>query len=160
VGSDGCPTTAPSNTLRDGSLGVGLSKICTDSVARARTPQAALAIKWALTHLGQPYSQPKRMVAGYADCSSFVSRAYAAGGANIVGSWAPTTYTLLAARYAHHIPLSQAKPGDLVFPHTGHVTMLLADGFKTETNQTGDVSKVTRAYTSAYATVWIDPSRI
>ena len=160
VGPDGCPTIAPSNTLRGGSLSVGLSKVCADSVAGARTPEAALAIKWALANLGQTYSQPKRMVPGYSDCSSFVSRAYDAGGAKILGSWSPTTFTLLAAKYAPHIQLSAAKPGDLVFPSTGHVAMLLADGFMVDTNQTGDVSKVSRAYTSAFATVWINPALI
>jgi hypothetical protein len=168
VGPDGCPEDAPGNTLRDGAGKIGIHRLCTDSVARARTPQAAKAIKWALTHLGWPYSQPRRNANGYADCSSFVSRAYRDSGAipNLYpkGTNAPTTITLVSVRWMHRISLSQAQPGDLVEPipnsaDTGHVAMQLADGYKVHTNRTGDVSHVERAYTSAYWAGWVDPAR-
>jgi hypothetical protein len=55
--------------------------------------------------------------------------------------------------------LRQAMPGDLVEPNPGHVTMLLADGYKAQTNRTGDVSKVDRAYSSAYWVGWVDAKR-
>ncbi|MBO2465322.1 transglycosylase family protein [Actinomadura violacea] len=167
VGPDGCPTNAPGNTLRDGAKKIGIHKLCADSVAKARTPQAAKAIKWALTHLGWPYSQARRNENGYADCSSFVTRAYRDSGAipNLYpkGSNAPTTITLVSVRWVHRISLGQAQPGDLVEPipnseDTGHVAMRLADGYKVHTNRTGDVSHVERDYTSAYWVGWVDPS--
>ncbi|MFD0540692.1 hypothetical protein ACFQY7_49715 [Actinomadura luteofluorescens] len=76
------------------------------------------------------------------------------------GTNAPVTTTFVGARWTHKITLSQAKPGDLVEPHSGHVAMQLADGYKVHTNQTGDVSKVERAYSSAYWVGWIDPSKV
>ncbi|GGT76502.1 hypothetical protein GCM10010177_38340 [Actinomadura citrea] len=167
VGPDGCPENAPNNTLREGAKEIGIRKLCVDSVAQARTPQAAMAIKWALTHLGWPYApldSGKRNDPGWADCSSFVSRAYRDSGAipNLYpkGSNAPVTTTFVGARWTHKISLSQAKPGDLVEPHSGHVAMQLADGYKVHTNQTGDVSKVERAYSGAYWVGWIDPSKV
>ncbi|GAA2252120.1 hypothetical protein GCM10010402_04080 [Actinomadura luteofluorescens] len=167
VGPDGCPENAPDNTLREGAKEIGIRKLCVDSVAQARTPQAAMAIKWALTHLGWPYApldSGKRNDPGWADCSSFVSRAYRDSGAikNLYpqGTNAPVTTTFVGARWTHKITLSQAKPGDLVEPHSGHVAMQLADGYKVHTNQTGDVSKVERAYSSAYWVGWIDPSKV
>ena len=159
-GPDGCPTSAPSGTLRDGAARVGVARLCADSVARARTPYAARAIKFALRNLGAPYSQPNRMGAFSFDCSSYVTRAYDAGGLDVVRGWAPTTYTILGARWAVRESFSSRRPGDLVLPIPGHVSMSLADGFKVHTNHTGDVSHVTRDYTSAYATVRVDPSKV
>ena len=166
VGPDGCPREAPRNTLRDGASRIGIHKLCVDSVAQARTPEAAKAIKWALTHLGWPYSQARRNEDGYADCSSFVSRAYRDSGAipNLYprGSNAPVTGTFRQVPWMHKIPYSQVKPGDLVEPHPGHVAMQLADGYKVHTNQTGDVSKVDRAYgaNSVYWAGWVDASKV
>ncbi len=164
VGPDGCPTNAPPNTLRAGADKIGVHKLCVDSVAKARTPQAAMAIKYALTHLGVPYCEcvPQRNEPGYYDCSSFVSRAYRDSGAipNLYKGNAPTTDVLRAVPWTHQISLAQAQPGDLVEPHSGHVTMQLADGYKVHTNQTGDVSHVERAYTSAYWVGWVDPTKV
>jgi cell wall-associated NlpC family hydrolase len=161
VGPDGCPTAAPPNTLRGGSASVGIAKLCADSVAQARTPQAANAIKAAMANLGKPYSQPKRNSPGFFDCSSFVTRAYQTAGVPIAppGQNAPTTKTIVRARWAVHIPLSQVRPGDLIEPTSGHVAMALADGFVIHTNATGDVSHVRSMYSSAYAVVWVDPSK-
>jgi cell wall-associated NlpC family hydrolase len=159
-GPDGCPTSAPSGTLRAGSAGIGIAKLCADSVADARTPYAARAIKFALRNLGAPYSQPQRMASFRYDCSSFVMRAYDSAGLNVVNGWAPNTTAIRAADWAVKIPHSSRRPGDLEFPYPGHVAMTLADGYKVHTNRTGDVSHVTDDYTSAYWTVRIDPSRV
>ena len=167
VGPDGCPKEAPPNTLREGAAEIGINKLCVDSVAQARTPEAAKAIKWALTHLGIPYSQDHRNEANWADCSSFVSRAYRDSGAipNLYpqGSNAPVTGpppvpNIRQASWSQEIPFSQLKPGDLVEPHPGHVAMRLANGYKVHTNQTGDVSKVDRAYSSAFWSGWVNGS--
>lgn len=159
--SDGCPTTAPDNTLRNGAADIGIAQLCADSVAGAPTPQAALAIKWALNHLDIPYSQPLRNSAGYADCSSFLSRAYTAGGVPLIhpGVNAPTTKIFAAANWAGHIAYAQAQPGDLVEPEPGHVVMVLAHGFIVHTSTDGDVSHVRSAYFSdPYLTLRIDPA--
>ncbi|WP_141578177.1 NlpC/P60 family protein [Actinomadura sp. WMMA1423] len=174
VGPDGCPIEVGTRALHDGVVNkatnpdqITIHKLCVDSVAKARTPQAAMAIKWALNHLNWPYApldSGKRNDPGWADCSSFVSRAYRDSGAipNLYpkGSNAPVTGTFREVRWMHKIQISQAKPGDLVEPHSGHVAMQLADGYKVHTNRTGDVSKVERAYTSAYWVGWVDASKV
>ena len=156
----GCPSSAPAGTLRGGATDI--AKICADSVAQARSPEAANAIKNALNNLGAPYSQPSRNAPGQFDCSSFVTRMYELAGVNIApsGQNAPTTGVIAAAPWAIHEDISQAKPGDLVEPFSGHVVMLLADGFIAETSEPGDVSHVTSVYWSTpYLAVWIDPSK-
>ena len=161
VGPDGCPTSAPPNTMRGGAPDI--AKLCADSVAQARSPQAALAVKAALAHLGIPYDQPKRNQDGYYDCASFVTRMYDLAGVNLAppGQNAPTTYVIASAAWAIHIPYSGGQPGDLAEPGPGHVTMLLADNMLVETSSKGDVSHVTsRYYTAPYMTAWIDPAKV
>jgi cell wall-associated NlpC family hydrolase len=157
--SSGCPTSAPPNTMRDGAPDI--ATLCANSVAAARSSQAAAAIKWALSNLGVPYSQPLRNEVGYFDCSSFVSRAYQAAGVPIAppGVNAPTTYTIANAPWAIHESLSAALPGDLVEPDSGHVVMLLSGGFVAQASMPGDVTNVTALWTSEpYLVVWIDPA--
>ncbi|MGI8330897.1 peptidoglycan amidohydrolase family protein [Actinomadura scrupuli] len=162
IGPDGCPTNAPQNTLRAGSDKIGIHQLCVDSVAKAGTPQAAMAIKWALSHLGWVYSMERRNEPNIADCSSFVSRAYRDSGAipNLYRGNAPTTGTFRVVRWMKQISLSQAQPGDLVEPHSGHVAMQLADGYKVHTNTRTDVSRVERAYSSAYWVGKVVPSAV
>ncbi|MCO6009160.1 C40 family peptidase [Actinoallomurus purpureus] len=164
VGPDGCPENAPSNTLLGGSDKIGIHKLCVDSVAQARTPQAAMAVKWALTSLGWPYTQniPARTTGKSADCSSFVSRAYRDSGAipNLFHGNAPITTTFREVPWGHQIPFSEAKPGDLVEPESGHVVMHLADGYNVQESTWGEVSHVKREYSSAFWTGWIDASKV
>ncbi len=165
VGSEGCPTVDVPATLRDGSEGIGAAKLCRYAVKRAATPQAALAITWAFQHLGAAYAcgGVGRMLPYRADCSSFVSRAYAEGaGLNTAGStWAPSTRNMvpwdgvaLDPHYAY-VATKALRPGDLVLydtcPQGGcpykHVVMYLgAPGGGTpwmlHTNSCGDVAKV------------------
>ncbi|GAA3973896.1 hypothetical protein GCM10023085_65490 [Actinomadura viridis] len=164
IGPDGCPENARGNTLRHGSAAIGIHKLCVDSVAQARTPEAAKAIKWALANLNLPYCMcvPERNQDNFADCSSFVSKAYRNSGAipNLYQGNAPTTDTLRNVRWTHQIPLSQAKPGDLVEPHPGHVAMQLTHGYMVHTNTRKDVSRVERAYSSAYWVGWVDATKV
>lgn len=163
VGPEGCPTSAPANTLRKAAASMSIATICANAVAGARSPEAAAAIKYALSHVGLPYSQPKRNQDGYYDCSSFVSRAYQSAGVNIAppGRNAPTTKTFAAASWAPRLSADELKPGDWFEPHNGHIVMVLADGLMVHTNRTGDVSHVTSLYTSApYAAGWVDSSRV
>jgi hypothetical protein len=161
VGPDGCPTKAPPNTLRQGAAKIGIAKLCADAVAKARTPEAAKAIKWALSQgLGLKYSMPRRNEPGFADCSSFVSRAYRDAIPGLYTGNAPTTHTLRGLSWTRKIPLGRAKPGDLVEPHPGHVAMQLAGGYKVHTNRTGDVAHVTRGYSSATWVGWVDPAKV
>jgi hypothetical protein len=160
--SIGCPTDAPDRTLRDGSAVIGLAKLCADSAAAAPTPQAALAIKWALASLGLPYSQELRNFAGWADCSSFVTRAYTAAGVPIAMPMvnAPTTDTIRTSAWAVMEPSTALLPGDLVEPEPGHVVMMLAHGFMVHTSNTGDVAHVSVAYAQPWLSLRIDPAAV
>lgn len=162
VGPDGCPEQVPANTLRHGSDKIGVHKLCVDSVAQARTPQAAMAIKWALSHLGYPYCMCGLRNTTNFDCSSFVSRSYRDSGAipNLYQGNAPTTHKLRNVPWAHQITFAQVAPGDLVEPHSGHVAMQLADGYKVHTNDPSDVSRIERAYSSAYWSGWVDANAV
>jgi cell wall-associated NlpC family hydrolase len=158
--SSGCPLDAPPNTLP--SSVTNIEALCQASVAGARSSQAALAIKYALNNLGDPYSQALRNSVGYYDCSSFVSRAYQAAGVPIApaGQNAPTTYTIANAPWAVHESWSAAQPGDLIEPDSGHVVILLADGYIAQAPMTGEVTDVTAVWWSEpYLSVWIDPSQ-
>jgi cell wall-associated NlpC family hydrolase len=158
--SSGCPLDAPPNTLPASVTSV--EALCQASVAGARSPQAALAIKYALNNLGDPYSQALRNSVGYYDCSSFATRAYQAAGVPIApaGQNAPTTYVIANAPWAIHESWSSAQPGDLIEPDSGHVVILLADGYIAQAPMTGEVTDVTAVWWSEpYLSVWIDPSQ-
>ena len=79
----------------------------------------------AYRHTGKPYSQPLRMQEGYADCSSFVYKVTMETlGKNWKGTWAPSTYTMASRTDLwHEIPLSQARPGDILW-RSGHTSFL------------------------------------
>lgn len=159
VSSQGCPSSAPAGTLLDGAP--SLASLCSQSVAEARSAQAASAIIYALDHLGDPYSQPLRNARGYYDCSSLVSRAYQSAGVPIAppGQNAPTTYAIASAPWAVRESLSQAKPGDLEEPTPDHVVMLLADGYVVQAPYTGSSVDVVSNWTaSPYLVAWISPS--
>ncbi len=168
IGTDGCPLDNVPGTLRDGADVIGAAELCRSAVAQAATPQAALAIQWAFTHLGSTYAcgGAGRMLPWRMDCSSFVSRAYAEGaGLGTAGStWAPSTRNMvpwdgvpLDPHYAYVAPQA-LRAGDLVLYDTcpgggcpyRHVVMYLGspDGgqsfWMAHTNACGDVAKVER----------------
>lgn len=163
VGADGCPTSAPANTLRHGAERVGINKICADAVADAATPEAARAVKVALGagFLGAPYSQPKRNSPGWYDCSSYVTRAYSAIGVNLApsGQNAPTTATMVGGhRWSRRIPASDMRAGDLALINApGHVAMYLGNNWIVHTNRTGDISHVRNLYKTPELVLRVDP---
>ena len=153
----GCPTSVPTDTLRDGSSSLGASALCRQAVAAAATPQAALAIQAAFHMLGAPYAcgGVGRMDAFRFDCSSLVSRAYYLGaGLDTAGrDWAPSTRDMVPwdgvklASWAVRVAPNSLHPGDLVLYDTGgstyrHVVMYIGNGFMLHTNSCGDVAHV------------------
>jgi cell wall-associated NlpC family hydrolase len=157
IGPDGCPTTAPTNSIRAG-LPEDVARLCARSVALASTPEAALAIKYAFRALGATYAcegSGRNLPMRY-DCSSLVARAYAEGAGLLTATatWIPTTRNLLPwdgatqAAWARDIEPDEALPGDLVLYDTErissrHVVMLLADGYMLHIAECGDISHVT-----------------
>lgn len=161
VGLDGCPKDSPANTLRDGSSSIGAAELCRRSVAQAKTPQAALAIKWAFSKLGAPYACKGigRMAPWRFDCSSLVSRAYFESSGIPVASanYAPSTRNMmpwdgvaLDPHYELIETTDKIAPGDLLLYRSctsspcsyQHVVMALSDGYILHTNSCGDVAHV------------------
>lgn len=164
VGKDGCPKSVLDGTVPQG---VDVKKLCKRAVKAAVTPQAAMAVKYALLRLGAPYACGGlgRLEAWRYDCSSYVSRAYSEGaGLGTAGDgWAPSTRDMVpwdgAALDPHYAPIepSRLKPGDLVLYDTcpageacpyRHVVMYLGsieDGglpMMAHTNSCGSVAHV------------------
>lgn len=155
VDARGCPQAAPMN-----SSPVDVQVLCRRAVKQAATPQAASALKWALTRLGAPYACGGigRMDPFRFDCSSYVSRAYADGaGLQTAGdTWAPSTRNMVpwdgVALDRHYAPISdkQLRPGDLVLYDTcpsntcgyKHVAMYLGFDLMAHTNACGGVAHI------------------
>ena len=125
VSKDGCPKAVLEGTVP---VDVLVKRLCENAIKNAPTPQAAVAIKWALIRLGAPYACEGigRLEPWRYDCSSYVSRAYSEGaGLGTAGkTWAPSTRNMvpwdgvpLDQHYAP-IPPTELKPGDLVLYDT------------------------------------------
>lgn len=124
----------------------------------AMSPGAQGAIQAAQQYIGTPYSWgggttsgPSRGFAQGAntvgfDCSSLVQYAWAKAGVKL------PRVTQDQIKVGQRVPsLAQAQPGDLLFPHAGHVQMYLGDGRVIEAPQTGGHVQVTNARPSYIA---------
>lgn len=164
IDSQDCPADdvpIPGQSMEGGSYEFGMSKICQNSVDQARSPEAAIAVKWMLNRVGRVwYSQPQRMAEDKADCSSSISRAYQEGaGLKLYpeGGNAWVTWTFLGTGGPGiprpdgiiDVPTSELRPGDAYLPHDGHVVMVLSDGFIVHASQDGTPIKVQKFYHGA-----------
>lgn len=124
-----------------GAQAVSASASMIGAAADASSAQVINAAKGAL---GTPYSwgggTPSGPTKGFGrgantvgfDCSSLVQMAWAKAGVQLPR----TTYEQIKVGQA--VPnLAQARPGDLLFPSTGHVQMYLGDGKVIEAPRTG-----------------------
>lgn len=89
----------------------------------------------ALTRLGCPYvwgaTGPNRF-----DCSGLVKWAYAQAGVPL----RRTTYEQITDGVP--VPRAQVRPGDLVFPHTGHVQMAIGNNLVIEAPYSGATVRI------------------
>lgn len=99
--------------------------------------RALRAVRAALSRLGRPYvwgaTGPDRF-----DCSGLVQWAYAQAGVRLHR----TTYEQI--HQGVPVPRSEVRPGDLVFPHTGHVQMAIGNGMVVEAPQPGATVQISR----------------
>ncbi|MFM9035984.1 MAG: C40 family peptidase [Mycobacterium sp.] len=99
--------------------------------------RAETAVRAALSRLGRPYvwgaTGPDRF-----DCSGLVQWAYAQAGVRLHR----TTYQQIH----DGIPVARSaiRPGDLVFPHTGHVQMSIGGNLVVEAPQPGATVQISR----------------
>ena len=102
-----------------------------------RGRRAEVAVRAALSRLGRPYvwgaTGPDRF-----DCSGLVQWAYARAGVPLHR----TTYQQINDGVP--IARSQVRPGDLVFPHAGHVQMAIGDNLVVEAPQPGATVQISR----------------
>lgn len=102
------------------------------SLDRLQLPntRAGLAVRAALSRLGKPYvwgaTGPDRF-----DCSGLTQWAYQQAGVRL----SRTTYTQIHDGIP--VPRSQIRPGDLVFPSTGHVQLAIGDNMVVEAPHAG-----------------------
>ena len=106
--------------------------------------KAVKVLKKAYTALGKNYSQPKRMMKDYYDCSSLVYRSYSPYGINFgTTGWAPTAAMEADYMYKHGkmkwhkgVSYKKLKPGDIIFigtcqkgyyPGIHHVAIYVGD---------------------------------
>ena len=116
------------------------SKKSGKSVSAPAGGNAQAILNEAYKHLGAKYvwgaTGPETF-----DCSGFTSYVYKhAAGMDI----SRTTYTQIDV--GQPVSEDQLKPGDLVFPHTGHVGIYVGNGQMIHAPQTGDVIKVSPVY--------------
>lgn len=101
----------------------------------APNPRAAAAVRAALSRLGCPYvwgaTGPDRF-----DCSGLTQWAWRQAGVDL----SRTTFTQISDGPA--VPRSMAAPGDLVFPHSGHVQMYIGNGQVVEAPTAGQNVKI------------------
>lgn len=102
-----------------------------------REVRAANAVRAALSRLGRPYvwgaTGPDRF-----DCSGLVQWAYARAGVRL----RRTTYEQIHDGLP--VARSAVLPGDLVFPHTGHVQLAIGNGLVVEAPQPGATVQISR----------------
>jgi peptidoglycan DL-endopeptidase CwlO len=96
----------------------------------SRNGRAAIAVRAALSRLGRPYvwgaTGPDQF-----DCSGLVQWSYAQAGIHLDR----TTYQQINDGIP--VPRSQVRPGDLVFPHAGHVQMAIGNNLVIEAPYSG-----------------------
>ncbi len=113
------------------------------AIPAATSPQARIAVSYALTQLGKPYQWGASGPAAF-DCSGLMQAAWARAGVTI----SRTSYTQL--HDGTPTDLAQLLPGDLVLTPgsdgslalPGHVGMFIGNGLVVEAPKTGDVVKV------------------
>ncbi len=92
--------------------------------------RAGLAVRAALSRLGRPYVWGATGPSQF-DCSGLTQWAYAQAGIHLDR----TTYQQIHDGIA--VPRSRIRPGDLVFPSTGHVQMAIGNNLVLEAPHPG-----------------------
>ncbi len=99
--------------------------------------RAGIAVRAALSRLGRPYvwgaTGPDQF-----DCSGLVQWSYAQAGIHLDR----TTYQQINDGIP--VPRSQVRPGDLVFPHTGHVQIAIGNNLVVEAPYSGASVRISR----------------
>lgn len=106
----------------------------------------AKAIQIAVGYVGVPYVWGGYSPSGF-DCSGLISYAYTHAGFNMGRQ---TTYDMLN-NYGQEVSPNNLAPGDLLFPHSGHVLMYIGNGKVVEAPYTGATVRVVPLQAKNYA---------
>lgn len=103
--------------------------------------RVALAVRAALSRLGRPYvwgaTGPDQF-----DCSGLVQWSYAQAGIRL----GRTSYQQINEGIP--VPRGQVRPGDLVFPHAGHVQLAIGNNLVVEAPYSGATVRISRLGTN------------
>ncbi|AIY85151.1 NlpC/P60 family protein [Clostridium baratii] len=112
------------------------SKPSNNGGGQVSSASAQAILNEAYNHLGKPYVWGATGPNSF-DCSGFTSYVYSKVTGRYIGR---TTYDQIGAGRA--VSRSELQPGDLVFPHAGHVGIYVGNGQIIHAPRTGDVVKV------------------
>lgn len=101
---------------------------------------ASAILEEAYKHLGKSYVYGSAGPNTF-DCSGFTSYVYRVAAGIEIGR---DTYSQIGA--GREVSQSELQPGDLVFPHSGHVGIYIGDGMMIHAPHTGDVVRVSPVY--------------
>jgi peptidoglycan hydrolase CwlO-like protein len=101
---------------------------------------ASALLSYAYTLQGRPYVWGAKGPNTF-DCSGFTSYVFRNSAGIEIG---PSTYEQINAGV--EVSRSELKPGDLVFPHSGHVAIYVGNGQMIHAPRTGDVIKIGPVY--------------
>ncbi len=118
----------------------GSSSSSSVSVPSANSGSVQSILNVAYSQLGKPYSYGATGTASY-DCSGFTQYVFRNGAGVDISR---TTYSQI--NVGTPVSRDQLQPGDLVFPHSGHVGIYVGNGQMIHAPQTGDVVKVAPVY--------------
>ena len=138
---DSSSSNSSSNSSSSNSNSNSSSSSDSSSSSGITTSGSAQAIvNEAYKHLGKAYVWGAKGPDNF-DCSGFTSYVYK----TVTGIWiGGDTYSQIGS--GREVSYSELQPGDLVFPHSGHVGIYIGNGQMIHAPQTGDVVKVAPVY--------------
>lgn len=140
-GDSNSSSSSSSNSSSSSSNSSSSSSNSSSNSSGVTTSGSAQAIvNEAYRHLGKAYVWGAKGPDNF-DCSGFTSYVYK----TVTGIWiGGDTYSQIGA--GREVSQSELQPGDLVFPHSGHVGIYIGGGQMIHAPQTGDVVKVAPVY--------------
>lgn len=131
-------SSSSSSSSSNSSSNSGSSSSSSSGVTTSGSTQAI--VNEAFKHLGKDYVWGAKGPDNF-DCSGFTSYVYK----TVTGIWiGGDTYSQIYA--GREVSYSELQPGDLIFPHSGHVGIYIGNGQMIHAPHTGDVVKVSPVY--------------
>lgn len=117
-----------------------MTTLSNSTITKAASANGQAIINEAMKHLGTPYRWGGTGPNAF-DCSGFTQYVYRNATGIEIGR--ATNNQINSGR---EVSQSELKPGDLVFPHSGHVGIYIGNGQMIHAPQKGDVIKVSPIY--------------